>query len=317
MKSNLLLMLSILFLQDYPFRSKSATGNSTWTFRKARKAMLAWWQTSWLLPVVRVLKARLDVVTFLPYEKRMSPATKYETDKNEAIRHLRALISRDIHDEIGSGLTKISLMSERLKIKLKSVYGNDEPLLNKIIAVSQEVAGDLCEIVWAINPDYDTVSCMLSYFREYTVRFLDDTDLNYCIDFPEPGLDAGFGAEIWSNRSGMQTEIATLKIHPDIKRNLFLVLKESLNNIVKHAAASNVNVHFRLDGRQFLFEISDDGKGIGNGHRPGRGLRNIQQRIESIIGKLIVVSGVNEGTKIMITGLLSEHKPSEKISLAS
>ena len=98
-----------------------------------------------------------------------------------------------------------------------------------------------------------------------------------------------------------------LSISPDLKHNLFLVIKESLNNILKHAEASEVKVCFHFSQQNFSFEITDNGKGIADikGREFGNGLMNMKNRMEAVNGKFEIVSAINKGTKIMLSGKLN------------
>src|SRR4030095_6075520 len=127
---------------------------------------------------------------------------------------------------------------------------------------------------------------VLSYFRNYISEFFQDTDIRLTINFPE--------------------EIPDLIIHPDLKRNLLLVLKESLNNILKHSQANRVAVQLHLDGPRYLFEISDNGKGMPhcNGKEFGNGLKNMKQRMEEMNGTFRIISRENKGTLVLFEGNL-------------
>ncbi|MCY7409545.1 MAG: tetratricopeptide repeat protein, partial [Chitinophagales bacterium] len=219
-------------------------------------------------------------------QKQRIKAQQEAIEKQRAIENVRSRISIDMHDEIGSGLTKLSLMSERVKMKLKTLQNEEEPLLDKISKSSREISGNLSEIIWTVNPKHDNLASMLSYFRNYITKFFEDTSVVYKIDFKD--------------------HVPEFQIHPDLKRNLFLVLKESLNNILKYAQAKNVNVHFSLKGNQFNFDITDDGIGMKdlNGREFGNGLKNMKNRIESVNGSFDIQSAENTGTRIFIGGKL-------------
>src|SRR6185503_495235 len=105
----------------------------------------------------------------------------------------------------GSGLTKISLMSQQLKLGLESKRNFDPSLLQKITEKSREIVCNLGEIIWTLNLKHYNLASLLSYFRNYIAQFFEDTALSYSIEFPD--------------------EVPELTVHPDLKRNLFLVLK--------------------------------------------------------------------------------------------
>ena len=142
---------------------------------------------------------------------------------------------------------------------------------------------NLGEIVWTINPKHDTINCLLSYFSNYISGFMSDTDINYTIDFREC--------------------IPDRTIHPELRRNLFMVLKEAVTNIAKHAEAGNVNFIFNIEGDNLSMEIKDDGIGIREENKSpfGNGLKNMQSRMQDIGGTFEIKSN-DKGTTIIIKG---------------
>jgi signal transduction histidine kinase len=133
---------------------------------------------------------------------------------------------------------------------------------------------------------------------------LEETPLQYTIDFPDftPHGENDDG----KMDDGNSAASFQIPIHPDLRRNLFLVLKESLNNILKHAGATSIQVAFLLNKNQFRFTIADDGKGLENGkqHAFGNGLINMKHRIAQVNGKMEMISAPGEGMKIIIDGQL-------------
>ncbi len=216
---------------------------------------------------------------------------KKKLEKQKAIESVRTKISGDIHDEIGAGLTKISLMCQRLKMSYENRKTIDTGLLDRITASSKEIIGNLGEIIWTVNPKQDNLASLLAYSRSYAAHFFEETGTVCTIDFPE--------------------EIPERTIHPDIKRNLFLVLKESLNNILKHANATEVSLRFLVTGEQYRFYISDNGKGMDhtNGRDFGNGLINMRHRMEAISGQFSISSEKDKGTFITLAGGFQNRQP--------
>jgi len=210
-----------------------------------------------------------------------------EIAKQTETEKIRSRISQDIHDDISSGLNKISWMSELVKAKAQKNKMNEiEPALEKIISASRETVNKLIEIIWSVNPENDNLDSMLAYMRAYISKFFEDTAFHTTVDFPEQNLNA--------------------EINPEIKRNLFLVLKEALHNAVKYSTAKNINVKFCCEERSYVFTITDDGKGIEENviHGSGNGMINMRKRMENIRGKFEVETGKEIGTKIILEGQL-------------
>lgn len=216
---------------------------------------------------------------------RTTQAQLVETEKLKENEVIRRRISQDIHDDISSGLTRISWLSELAKEKAaagKQQEANNA--LEKILVSSRETVDRLGEIVWAINPDRDNLEGFFAYLRTYVVKFFEDTPFKVTLDFPEKKPD--------------------LKFNPDLKRTLFLVVKEALHNVAKHSKASRVAVAFHCPDHRYSITITDDGKGfdVAATQLKGNGLKNMQKRMESVGGIIEIDSRPEKGTVVNLTG---------------
>lgn len=207
-----------------------------------------------------------------------------EDEKKRIREHVREKISRDMHDDLGSGLSKISFISNHLKEQLQHDKNSTEQL-EKISQTSKDLVSNMSHIIWAVNPENDTIESLLAYIREYTVDFLDDCGLQSHLNFPETNL--------------------MINLLPEQRRNVFLVLKESLNNVAKHASATQVWIDILIKKQEISIIIKDDGKGFltGNPHS-GNGLKNMQYRMEQTGGKYTIESNVGNGTSTMLSLLI-------------
>jgi len=208
-----------------------------------------------------------------------------ETEKQREAQSIRVRIARDIHDEIGSGLTKITLLSD--VAKKKSNQEEVAEALSKITTYSKGVSSSLSEIVWAINPGHDNIASLINYMKSTANNLLEDSGVNYSLHFPD-------------------TEISS-SIHPEIKRNIFLVMKEAINNSLKYANAKNITVTFTLNKSNFKLIVADDGNGFDVTDfnkiiRNGNGLINMQQRMFQHQNKLTIISTPGHGCKIVAEG---------------
>jgi signal transduction histidine kinase len=228
-----------------------------------------------------------------------------QIEREKEAENIRLRISRDIHDDIGHSLTKISLLSDMTANDKQINSPEAVETLGRISNYSRNVNSSLSEIVWAISPKHDSLDSLIVYMRNHIHTFFENTGITYQINFPEAN----------ENRS----------INPDLKRNIFLVLKESLNNILKYAKAKNVTVDFKIDGNQFELKIKDDGVGFSPlflglacasreelglpagqaGLRSGgNGLPNMKHRIEQTGGSFEINSSVGNGCEILAKGQL-------------
>ncbi len=243
---------------------------------------MTWYFRSIMIAVLLI--SLIIIVRFISTRKLRKQLAFIEQQRE--IENIRSRISRDIHDEIGSGLTRISVLGEMMKTDITNKKENVSTTINKIIASSREITGNLSEIVWTINPQYDNLQSLLSYMRNYINKCFEDSSIECTIIFP--------------------SKVSPIQIHPDIKRNIFLVLKESLNNIMKHSKAKNVAISFEINEKKFKLTIADDGIGFmeNNKNEFGNGIKNIQTRMNDIKASCKIISTPGKGTTIFIEGSL-------------
>ncbi|MEO7394004.1 MAG: ATP-binding protein, partial [Chitinophagaceae bacterium] len=179
-----------------------------------------------------------------------------------AIEKERTRIATDMHDDLGAGLSTIRFLSEKVKRNsFSEVTKNDT---DKIVFNSNELMQKMNEIIWALNEKNDTLEDLLFYARSYAVEYCDENNLQCETLLPET--------------------VPICIVSGEVRRNVFLTIKESLHNIIKHAAAKHVSINFSVD-KNLVITVKDDGKGMtkNKGHE-GNGLRNMQKRIESVGG---------------------------------
>ncbi len=218
---------------------------------------------------------------------KMREAIKLEAERQEYEKELavlraqqdeRSRISADMHDELGSGVTAIRLLSEIARQKSKEHPIDEIP---KISYNANELMTKMNAIIWSMNAGNDTVNSLVAYIRSYASEYLDNFKMEYQIKV---------AAEI------PNTEISGVR-----RRNIFLVLKESLNNVMKHAHAEEVIINIDFTEHNMIIEINDNGKGIDPEklNQFGNGLKNMQRRMESIGGTFEISS--HAGTSVKLT----------------
>jgi signal transduction histidine kinase len=188
------------------------------------------------------------------YEKEIAV---YKAQQQE-----RERISADMHDELGSGMTAIRLMSEIARKKMKE---NTPVEIDKISHSADEVLNKMNAIIWSMNSGNDTIDNLVSYIRSYAIEYFENTPINCKISTPD--------------------EIEPTELTGDKRRNLFLCVKETLNNVLKHSKATELKINFKIDDA-LTIKISDNGVGIDMQRirQFGNGLKNIAKRMESIGG---------------------------------
>lgn len=192
-----------------------------------------------------------------------------EFEKQQAIERERSRIATDMHDDLGAGLSSLRFLSEKVKRNTFSEVSKSD--IDKILSTSSELIDKMNEIVWAMNEKNDSLEDLLTYMRSYAKEYCEENSIACEIMMPE--------------------NVPSVFVSGEIRRNVFLTLKESLHNIVKHAQASKVEIGFTIGSNIFII-IKDDGKGFGKkddaNYDSGNGLKNMRKRIESIGGSFII-----------------------------
>src|SRR5689334_22154348 len=171
-----------------------------------------------------------------------------------------------MHDDLGAGLSRIKFLSETIGIKKQQQQPIEEEI-SKLREYSHEMIDKMGEIVWALNEKNDSLSDLLSYTRSYTVEYLSQNGIHCTVQLPE-SLPTGF-------------------VSGEIRRNIFLTVKEALHNIVKHSQADNVSIDVK-HGKDLVIAIKDDGIGFEerNIRAFSNGLSNMKKRMNDIGGIL-------------------------------
>ena len=276
----------------YAFQVIACNNDGIWneTGAKINFTVLPYfWQTWWF----RVLSGGviLAIGGFTAwYGTRRRMRFKLERiERQRALENERSRIAHDIHDDLGATLTRITMISE-------SVQGGSrdpqeaEADFKQIYDTARELTRAMDEIVWAVNPKHDTLESLVNYLQKFAQDFLNTAGIKCCIDVP-------FHIPSWP-------------VTAEMRHNLFLAFKEALNNVVKHAFASEVRISLVLiKPKAFKLSVEDDGCGFildtdasirnlrdnSDRYSSGNGLDSMTRRLAKIGGSCDI--GSNEGTK--------------------
>ncbi|MES2847849.1 MAG: tetratricopeptide repeat protein [Bacteroidota bacterium] len=217
----------------------------------------------------------LGIIAFLLYSRQqLKQKQQREKAIAEAENKERRRISREMHDDIGAGLTQITLMSEHAQTHQQPTFIND---LAAIAVTSRKLISNMGEIVWSLNPENSNTGMLFSYLREQLNNLLEYSGINYNITFPETGLD--------------------IKLGNEQKRNILLATKEIVHNAVKYSHAKNISIKAAFNTRVLTFTIEDDGCGFDAlTTHSGNGIKNIKQRVQEIGGVLHIQSVAEKGS---------------------
>ena len=210
--------------------------------------------------------------------------------QQEVLEHERARIARDLHDQLGANLTQVALLAEMAESD-KNIPAEVEDHARQITQTARETTKALDEIVWAVNPSNDTLEGLVNYSGKYAQEYFALVGLRYRVDIPN--------------------QLPEVNLPPEVRHNVFLAFKESVNNVVKHAQASEAHVRLKLEQARFTLEIEDNGRGpAGAAQKSGRnGLRNMRKRMEDVGGAFSMGPAAEKGTIVRLTAPIKIRGP--------
>lgn len=240
------------------------------------------WKTWWFIVLMSIVSAGIFFTIVRYISQRNLKDKLLQLEKEQAIEKERNRISRDMHDDLGSGLTKIAIMSEVVKKQLNEPEKAKQQLEN-ISESSRELVDNLQDIIWVLNPRNDTLENLAAYIREYGLKYFEPFSIEIEFDYPE--------------------KFPEIKLSEETRRNIFLTIKESFNNISKHAWCNKVHILVNYNSNNIILKIKDDGQGfdITRVRQFGNGLINMQNRIEQIGGRYEIHTDRGKGTETIIT----------------
>ena len=239
------------------------------------------WQ-SWLFRIlIALLLLALVAAVVRHLSLRRVRQMMKQVAQEAALQKERTRIAEDMHDELGARFTQISLLGELSRHALAEP-AKAQDYLGQISRVAQTGVKSLDEIVWAVNPRNNTLPDLLDYTGQYALDFLASAGLQCRLDFPDVPADR--------------------KISGDIRHAVFLIVKEALHNVVKHAQATQVKIIFELAETEMRWRIEDDGKGFAPSpdNALDDGLRNIRQRAAALGGRAEIQSRPGAGTQVIV-----------------
>ena len=270
---------------DHVFRVLASTPEGAWASPPATVALAVhpyFWQTSWFLAVAAAGLAGSGVwVVRRAAMARMSRRLEWLRQRH-GVAQERARIAQDIHDELGSNLTSIGLLAD-MGVRHKSEPGALARDLDQISETARASVAAMDAIVWALNPRNDSLDHFANYVAQFTRDFFRPTQLRTRLELP--------------------ADLPEQPLTTDTRHQLLLLVKESFNNIVRHAQATEVRLELACDNGNLRLTIADNGKGLpAQPAAEGQdGLVNLRERTERLGGTLRVVSQAGQGTRLDFT----------------
>ena len=266
---------------EYQFRVAACNSAGVWNESAATFGLVVLpfiWQTWWFRTVTTLLFTACVVAVVRYVSFRRLRTTLRRLEQETALQRERARIAEDIHDDLGAHMTQISLLGELTQRRPEQA----RELAGQMATMARKGINSLDEIVWAVNPQNDTLPHLLDYAGQYAVDFLKAAGVRCRLDFPADPPARALSAEA--------------------RHGLLLVIKEALNNVVKHAQASEVSLRASVSDGELRWEIADNGRGFATSSDDAQanGLRNMRQRLAKLGGDCTIESQPGAGTKIRV-----------------
>lgn len=266
---------------DYIFKVRSTSKPGTWSEEFASikvRIIPPIWKRWWFYAACAVIIAG---IAYAVYRYRINELIKRQEIRNK--------IAQDLHDNVGSTLSSISIYSQVAKIyKAQDKEQQLQETLEKISETSGEMISEMNDIVWAINPRNDNMEVMLQRMESYAKPLLSAKEIKFNFEY--------------------DVSVQSLNLEMTRRKNFYLIFKESINNVLKYSGCSNVKVTVRAKSHQLEMTIDDDGKGfdveemkkLAAKSLSGNGLRNMKRRAEEMKGQCTIESKPGAGTKVFL-----------------
>jgi signal transduction histidine kinase/ligand-binding sensor domain-containing protein len=256
------------------------------------------WQRWWFVMLAALVVAGLTIIVFKyrtaklrEVNRALSEAKLAEEQLRRAreerlteLEKVRARIATDLHDDIGASLTQIAVLSEVAQTKAMAGNGAALEPLTRITDVSNELVGTMSDIVWSINPAKDHLSDLTQRMRRFASDLLSPRNIGFGFVTPEASNE--------------------IVVSSNTRREIFLIFKESINNIAKHSGCTDVRVKLAIDGDELLFQITDNGSGFAESGSDesigGNGIPNMRRRAAALGARLNIRSEKGAGTSITL-----------------
>jgi len=274
----------------YNFKVKCVNYAGTWSEEKIMHFVIdpPYWKTWWFRSFSAILVFSILFFIIRYISQRNLKEKILQLEKETAVEKERNRIAQDMHDDLGSGLTKIAILSEVAKKQLQQPEAASVQL-EHISDSSRTLVDNLQDIIWMLNSKHDQLDSLVVYIREYATKYFEQSDIHVSFNYP--------------------THIKAVRIPEMQRRNLFMAIKEALNNIAKHAEASQVDISFYLQHDIVNFVISDNGKGFipDETRKFANGVKGMQSRMEQLGGTCNINSIPDKGTAITFSLSLESH----------
>jgi len=281
----------------YDFHATACNADGVWNDQGVSLAFIIptpLWRAPWALALYALAATTVAAGTVRLASDRRLRRHLAGLEQQRAMERERMRIARNMHDEIGSKLTKISFLSERLKVE-SGQHGTAGDKVDSIATTSRDLLKALDEMVWAVNPRNDTLEQLASYLCHYAREYFHDTPMDCDLR--------------------VQSELPSWNLSAEFRHNVFLAFEESLSNVLKHSRATRVEVHIQVEQESLRIRVSDNGIGFvlaarnGEGAEGGRsGLTNMRHHLADAGGSCGIQSQPGQGASVELRVALNSLK---------
>jgi len=255
----------------YTFRVRAANNDGVWNEAGAAfpfRLTPHYYQTAWFYALIALM---LGLAAYAFHRYRLGRVLELE--------RVRTRIATDLHDDIGASLSQIAILSEVVGRRMKGADPAVGEPLSRIAASSRELVDSMSDIVWAVNPKRDRLRDVTQRMRRFASDTLSSKEIAFTFKTPDSSSGLRLGA--------------------DLRRQVYLVFKESLNNAVRHSGCGRVEIEVEKGPESLSLVIRDDGRGFDpGGDHDGHGLQSMRRRAHELDGDLRIESSPGRGTVV-------------------
>ena len=259
----------------YVFKVIGSNNDGVWNKTGTELAIIIsppFWRTWWfILSVVIIVGGMIYLIIY------------YKVKNLIGIERLRAKLAADLHDNIGSSLTEISILSEVVSHKINSADDNTKKSLKMISDNSRNLIDSMSDIVWLVNPKRDSLYDLILRLRDTYSELSSYTNISF--------------------RSENIKELEKISLSMEHRQHLYLIFKEAINNSINHSKCSQIVLDASVKGKRLEMTLKDDGTGFDSTFMSlGNGVNNMKERAKTIGGVLFILSEPGKGTVVQFNG---------------
>ena len=279
---------------EYVLRIRGSNNHGVWNEEGFSLAVIIqppFYHTAWFMTLCAILLAGVALTV---HRLRVRAAThrihELERVRQEEVERVRKEAARDIHDELGHLVTRISLFGEIARQLLPASMNGGSPAeyLKRITDTSKDLAEGLGDFVWTLDPKCDSVEDVLVRLKDFGDKLFSHTGIDFQV-------------------AGLEDDLGGIRLSLHWRRNLTMMFKEAMTNALKHSRGSMVELRVLRQGEFLQLSLADNGHGFNmlNGARSrGQGLHNIEARAVKLGGRVTINSEEGQGTSLSFTGTL-------------